>query len=270
MNRKKVGIIGCGAIGSVIGEYLSKDKLPHLRLECAYDVDPDRLDSMVSMCQCKMARNIEDVIRKSDLVVECASAQIVREVLERCIDIKRDLLVLSVGGLLFCQDLFPKIEKTGIRVLVPSGAVAGIDGVKAVSIGKIKKIVLTTYKPPRGLQGVEYITQKGIDLSAIKEDTEVFCGSVREAVENFPKNINVAATIYLAAGMPKDMLVRLVVSPFLKTNVHELRVEGDHGVIVSRTENLPSPDNPRTSFMAVLSALRKLYDYHSYGLLVGT
>ncbi len=270
MRAKKVGVIGCGAIGSVIIEHLAKGKIEHLRIDSAYDIDADRLTALANRFSFKSAGGIEEIVNRVDLVVECAHVSVVRAVLESCIKEGKDLLVLSVGGLLDCQDLFPKAEKKGIKVLVPSGAVSGIDAVKAASVGKIKRITLTTYKPPRGLEGVDYISKKGINLSTISEDTEVFYGTVKEAVKNFPKNINVAATISLAAGSTKNMFVRIVASPLLATNVHELKVEGEHGTIITRTENVPSPQNPRTSFMAVLSALRRLHDYERTGLLVGT
>ncbi len=270
MKRKKVGIIGCGAIGRVIGEYLAEGKISHLKLDCAYDIDPKRLDSLTNKYQIKKAKNVDDVVKRVDLVVESANVSVVRELLIKCVEHRKDVLVISIGGLLDCQDLFPKAEKVGIKILAPSGAISGIDAVKAANVGKIKRITLTTYKPPKGLEGVNYIAQRGIDLTNIHEDTEVFYGTVREAVKNFPKNINVAATVSLAAGMPKDMFVRIVASPSLKNNIHELKVEGKHGTIITRTENVPSPKNPKTSFMAVLSALRKLQDYDRSGLLIGT
>ncbi len=268
---RKVGVIGCGAIGTVIVDFLSKGKIPHLQLKEIFDIDRGKLDKVARKYKdIEISNGIDELITKVDLVVECAGVAVVRKCVELCIDKRKDLLVLSVGGLLDCQDLFGLAENVGIKILAPSGAVSGIDAVKASSIGKIKQITLTTFKPPRGLEGVDYIEKKGINLSTIDKDTEVFYGTVKEAVKHFPKNINVAATISLASGLHKNMYVRIIASPLLATNVHELKVEGEHGRIITRTENVPSPSNPRTSFMAVLSALRRLSDYEKTGLLVGT
>ncbi len=270
MKKKKVGIIGCGAIGGVIAEYLFKGRIEHLRLHRIFDIDVDKAGRLSDKYNVKSAKGLDDLFKSCDLVVESARVSVVRPALEMAVREKKDLLVLSVGGLLICDDLFEKAYKAGINVLAPSGAVSGIDAVKAASVGKIERITLTTYKPPRGLEGVAYIEEKGINLFAISEDTEVFYGTVKEAVKHFPKNINVAATVSLAAGMSKNMFVRIIASPLLATNVHELKVEGSQGIIVTRTENAPSPVNPKTSFMAVLSALKRLSDYDRPGLFIGT
>ncbi len=268
--KKTVGVIGCGAIGSVIMDYLSKSKIEHLSLKTIYDIDEKKLSRFRDKYGDSVSSSLEELVSKVDLVVESAHVSVVRPAVELCIKERKDILVLSVGGLLECEDLFPRAEKNRVRIMAPSGAVSGIDAVKAASIGKIKRITLTTYKPPRGLEGVAYIEKKGINLNLIREDTEVFFGTVREAVKHFPKNINVAATVSLAAGQMRNMYVRIIASPLLATNVHELKVEGDQGIVITRTENVPSPINPKTSFMAVLSALRRLSDYEGHGLLVGT
>ncbi len=268
--KKKVGIIGCGAIGSVIAGHIAKGKVKHLSLKALFDLDVKKSGALAVKYKTNVAKGLKELVSLSDLVVECAHVNVVKDALRHCISQKKDLLVLSVGGLLQCEDLFAKAEKSKIKVIAPSGAVSGIDAVKAAGVGKIERITLTTYKPPRGLEGVEYIEKKGINLFAINEDTEVFYGTVREAVKHFPKNINVAATVSLASGISKNMFVRIIASPLLATNIHELKVEGSQGIIVTRTENVPSPVNPKTSFMAVLSALRRLSDYEKSGLLVGT
>ncbi len=269
MRKKKVGVVGCGAIGSVVVEHLVGGMFPHLRLGGVCEVDPLRVEEVNRRWGVRVVKDLDRLVSSVDLVLETAVVSVVRDVLELCIRHRKDLMVLSVGGLLACGDLLERAEKVGIRVLVPSGAISGIDALKSAALGRIKRITLTTYKPPSGLAGVEYIKKQGIDLSSLNEKTEVFSGTVRQAVRYFPKNINVAATVSLAVGRMRGVYVRIVADPALSTNVHELVVEGSHGRIFTRTENLPSPENPRTSFMAVLSALRRLMDYECKGLCIG-
>ncbi len=270
MKKMRVGVVGCGAIGSVVVDYLVKGRIPHLRLGGVCEIDPVRREEINRRWRIRAVKDLARLVTSADLVVETAVVSVVRDLLGLCIRNQKDLMVLSVGGLLGCEDLLKRAEKAGIRVLVPSGAISGIDALKSAALGRIKRITLTTYKPPSGLAGVEYIKRRGIDLSSLKESEEVFSGTVRQAVRHFPKNINVAATVALAVGRMRGVYVRIVADPTLSTNVHELVVEGSHGRIFTRTENLPSPDNPRTSFMAVLSALRRLRDYETKGLCIGT
>jgi aspartate dehydrogenase len=145
--------------------------------------------------------------------------------------------------------------------LVPSGAVAGLDAIKAASQRNISKITLTTRKPTIGFTQNDYITSKRIDLSKIKKETVLFDGNVKEAVLHFPQNINVAAAIALASLAEDKMRIRIITSPEYTLNSHEIEVVGDFGRLLTRTENEVCPDNPKTSYLAVLSAIQTLKQY---------
>ncbi len=263
-----VGIVGIGAIGSVVARYLVEGRFERLRLQGVCDKDLDKVKrwKKENKCAVEIKNKIEDLIKEVDLVVESAATPVVGDVVDLCIKYKKDVIVLSVGGLLPIMDRFAEAEKRGISIFVPSGAICGIDGIKAAAIAGIDRITLTTYKPPAGLKGVKFLEDKGIDLDGITSSVEVFYGDVFSAVKSFPKNINVAATISLACGQMEKVFVRIVADPSLKRNVHEVVVEGRHGRFVTRMENVPSPDNPKTSYLAVLSALKVLDDYRKPGL----
>jgi aspartate dehydrogenase len=163
-----------------------------------------------------------------------------------------------VGGLVDSLDLFEKAKEKECRVYFPSGAIAGLDAIKGAKESRIDSVTLTTYKSPSALQGAPYLAREGIKLSEIKEKTTLFEGSCREAVKAFPQNINVAASLAFAGVGLEKTRVRVVVDPALKRNVHQIVVEGDFGRLETRTQNLPSPINPKTSYLAVLSAIATL------------
>jgi len=165
---------------------------------------------------------------------------------------------MSVGGLLGNEKLLDSARLKGVKVYIPSGAICGIDGLKAASIGRIDTVVLTTRKPPRGLEGAPYLKEKNIDIGRIKEETVIFEGTASEAMAGFPKNINVSAVLSLAGIGASKTLVRIVTSPDYKGNTHEVEVSGEFGRIITKSENLPSKTNPKTSALAVMSAIAAL------------
>jgi aspartate dehydrogenase len=182
---------------------------------------------------------------------------------------KKDVLVMSVGKFIEGESIFKLAQKQGVRVLIPSGAIAGIDAIKAASLQRIDRITLTTRKPIYGFADNAYVQERRINLSQIKKETILFEGNVREAVKCFPQNINVAATIALASNSKDKLKIRIATSPEFKVNSHEIEVVGEFGRMVTKTENVVCPDNPKTSYLAVLSAVRTLKEYFQ-GVKIGT
>jgi aspartate dehydrogenase len=185
------------------------------------------------------------------------------------LEAKRSVLCKSVGKLLNASDLFQLARKNHCHLLLPSGAIAGLDAIKAASLVGIDEISLTTRKPPTGFTGNPYLAKKGIVPTKITEKTVIFEGNVTNAVKAFPRNINVAATLALASQCRCKLLIRIIVSPEYKTNSHTIELKGKFGRIVAQTDNLVCPDNPKTSYLAVLSGLQTLKQYCS-GEFVGT
>jgi aspartate dehydrogenase len=173
----------------------------------------------------------------------------------------KDLMVLSIGA--FMQpglfDLFKRTAKEhNCRIYLPSGAIVGLDGLKSASIAAICKVTLSTTKNLAGLKGAPFIVEKNIELDSFREKTLLFEGSPQDAVRAFPANVNVAATVSLAATGAKEIKIRVFVDPDATRNIHELIVEGAFGKFTTKVENVPSPDNPRTSYLAALSAIAAL------------
>lgn len=256
----KIGLVGCGAIGTEIARAIDSGEID-ADLVAVCDHNPDTALALINRLKKKPIKaNLEDLVRLSDLVVEAASQRAVPAIARATLQAGRNLMIMSVGALADA-DLYREIKKMaslhGSKVYLPSGAIAGLDGIKSASVGKIRKVTLTTTKNPRGLVGAPYLNEKKIDITALKSPTLIFEGSAAEAVKAFPANVNVAATLCLAAR-EGEVLVRIIADPEIKVNRHEIVVEGDFGQITTQVENFPSPSNPKTSYLAALSAIATL------------
>ncbi len=257
-DKLKIGIVGCGAIGTSMARAIVSDFAQQTKLAAVYDVDSSKARELAARVKAKrvICACLESVIKKSDLVIEAAEAKSSFRITKKALEKGRDVIVLSVGGVVeHVAQLRTLARKKHARVYVPSGAACGVDGLKGSSQGKIKRVTLTTYKSPKSLSGVEYVEKKGIKLNKLTKDTVLFSGSARRAVKLFPKNINVAATLSIAGiGLDKTK-VRIIASPAVTRNIHQVQVESSAGKIVTRVENVLHPENPKTSFLAVLAAI---------------
>jgi len=259
MKRLKIGIVGCGAIGSFLAKHIEKEFKNKADLVGICDIDNKKAKLLSTFLQSKPAvLNLESLIKKSDLVVEAASSRVSYQIAAKSIHAGKDIMIMSVSGLIGRDNFFVLAKKMNCAIYLPSGAISGLDALKAASMGKIKKVVLTTKKPPRALKGAPFIERNKIDLNKIKKETVLFSGTAQEATKGFPQNINVAATLSLAGIGARRTCVRIISSPKFRHNIHEVEVTGDFGRMVSRTENLPSTENPKTSYLAMLSALATL------------
>ena len=251
----KIGVIGCGAIGSVLCKFIDK-KLKDSEVVAICDIDKEKVKKLQkSLKSNPLITNIDGVIKKSDIVVEAVSPPIVKELLKKCIKNKRHLMVMSVNGLIQNQNLLKKLTA---RLFIPSGAICGIDGIKAANIEEISSVSITSTKSPRSLEGAPYIRKNKINLKKIKTRKKIFEGSALEAIKGFPKNVNVSAILSLTGVGPQKTKVIVVADPKTKKNVHEVKVIGDFGKLTTKTENIVSPLNPKTSHLAVLSACATL------------
>jgi aspartate dehydrogenase len=258
MKKMKVGIVGCGTIGSEISRAIERE-IPEMELLALSDLDPAKAKSLEeSLSSHPRIVSPEELIEIVDLVIEAASKEASAPLARAALNKGKDVMVMSVGGLLGEEDIFSLAGKKNCKIYLPSGAIAGLDGVKAASRGKIHSVVLTTRKPPSGLAQAPYVLENKIDLGSLTSPKLIFEGSAKEAVGAFPRNINVAAALSLAGIGAEATTVRIIADPTLTRNVHEIVVEGDSGKIVCRCENLPSPSNPRTSYLAPLSAISTL------------
>jgi aspartate dehydrogenase len=169
-------------------------------------------------------------------------------------------MVMSVGGLLgpVLGKVTAQCRRTGARLYIPSGAISGIDALKAAAVAGIKSVTLVTTKHPRSFQGVAYVREKGIRLEDIKKPPVLFSGSAQQAVSRFPQNINVAPVLSIAGIGASRTRVQIIASPLATKNIHEIIIESVSARITTRTENTLHPENPKTSYLTVLSAVALL------------
>ncbi len=256
----KIGLVGCGAIGTEIAKAIDSGVID-ADLVAVCDHNPATAAALIESLRRKPVKaGLEDLVNLSDVVVEAASQKAVPAIARAALAKGKRLMIMSVGALadpVLFQEVKSLAREHGSQVYIPSGAISGLDALKSASMGTIRKVTLTTTKNPNGLKGAPYILEKKIDLEALTGPTEIFEGSAAQAVKAFPANVNVAATLYLAAG-ESDVRVKIVADPDIHVNRHEIVVEGDFGRISTRVENVPSPRNPRTSFLAALSAIATL------------
>ena len=270
-SEQGIGILGCGAIGRGLAFAVDGGAIRRAGVVALYDQDAGRLRGLAEGLRshtdaCDTVEAFLSVPGVT-LVVEAASQEAVRRNAEAVLASGRDLMVMSTGALLDA-DLYSRLDaastETGCRVFAPSGALGGIDAVRA-SRHELEEVVLTTRKPPTSL--VDSAT--GEDMSGITSATVVFEGNASEAVARFPFNINVAATLSLAGLGPERTRVRIIADPDAKGNNHEVYASGRSGTLRFSMENVPHPDNPMTSHLAVLSAIETLRGICEGGVRVG-
>jgi aspartate dehydrogenase len=246
----KVGIVGMGVIGTHIAKAIANG-IPGLTVAGVSVRTPTTAGGFPAF-------SIEELIQRSDLIVEAATQAALRDFGPAVLEAGRDLMVLSVGGLIGVMDEWARLaEKSGCRILVPSGAIAGLDGMKGAREGAITSVTMETRKPPRGLAGAPYILQQRIDLVAIRSETLIFEGAATEAVKAFPANVNVVAALSLAGVGPERTRIKIFAVPGLLRNQHRIIIEGEFGRLRIEVENVPS-ENPRTGKLSYLSAIAML------------
>lgn len=257
----KIGIAGCGAIGSTLAKAIVADFSGHAELSGLYDNHCEKSRALAGELKNKKlaVRGLDELVNKAQLIIEATRAESAFEVAAKAIASSKDIMIMSVGGILKgYKKLALEAGKKGSRVFIPSGAICGIDGLKAAGCGRIRKVVLTTRKPLRAFIGNPYIAKKKIRLDKVKKEILLFEGGAHQAIRAFPQNINVAATLSIAGIGARKTTVRIIASPTASRNTHEVEIESDSGLIFTRTENIIHPQNPKTSYLAVLSAIATL------------
>ena len=259
MKLKSIGIIGCGAIGRALVGAVQSGKLSVRIAGVTSRTEKSARDFLSSFKDPPAYLSMQELIAAADLVIEAAGGPVVPALAKEVFAAGKDLMVISVGALLDHPDIMEQSRRTGCRLFVPSGAIAGLDGIKSASVGQIKHVIHTTRKPPAGLEGAPYLVEGGISLIGLKQEKEVFSGSAREACRGFPANVNVTAAVSLAGIGADQTRVRIVAVPGLPRNCHDIDVEGEFGLLHVHIENVPS-ENPKTGKLTALSIIRAVQD----------
>jgi aspartate dehydrogenase len=266
----RVAIAGLGAIGLEVARRVDQGAIAGLELAAvsARDADKARRKLMGFRTPPKLLP-LAELALEADIVVECVPAEYFLAAAEPPIRLGRILMPLSVGALIGHMSLVDLARETGARIVVPSGAIAGLDAVRAAAEGEIHSIRLVTRKPPASLAGAPYLVEKGIAADGMKEPLLLFCGSARDAFKGFPANLNVSVALALAGIGPDRTEVELWADPTVRRNTHTITVKSSSSDLTITIENRPSEENPRTGIitpLSVIAALRRL----TAPLVVGT
>lgn len=254
MAKMKIGIIGCGNIATDICIAIRDKNIP-AEVVALTDIDASKAEALRQEFNLDATiGTLDETMSRVDYAAECAVAAAVSDVLVSAIRHHVDCLIMSVGGLMSHPELLDEAKENCIHVWLPTGAICGIDGIRAAMQAGLESVTLTTRKPPRGLAGAPYLEKHNIDVSNLADPLVVFDGTARDAVEAFPANVNVAAALSLAGIGPDKTCVRLIADPNATTNTHEIHAMGPFGEMTTIMKNRPSPRNPKSSYMASLSA----------------
>ena len=275
MPKKRVGLLGCGTIGSQLAISVDSDKIVNASLVALFDVAEGNLQNLKSKLH-SSPEAYSDFGRflasTADIVVEAASQDAVRSFGKSILEEGKDMMVMSVGALAdgtFLSELLQAAAKKGCRIYVPTGAIAGIDAIRSVR-HLLDSVTLTTTKNPKALAGAPFLETSKLKIDDIARSTLIYEGNAAEAVRAFPTNVNVAAVLSLAGIGVEKTKVKIVADPQATRNRHEIAATGSFGEIIIMVSNVPSPGNPKTSFLAVLSAIECLRSICDDGMRIGS
>jgi aspartate dehydrogenase len=277
---KNVGIIGFGAIGYQIARSIDSSSLSLARLSFVLDSSLSRLEVTKSLVNEKPKTFSDpDLLFESEsymntqIIVESASKAAVRDYAKRILIDGKYLIIFSVGELVdqkFLRELESEAMKHSGVIHIPTGAIAGLDAIKSVR-NNLEEVTISTTKNPRSLAGAPYFDiYKNIHLQELKESTILYEGDVSKAVELFPSNVNVFAALTLAAGNITKIKVRIIADPNIRVNRHQIDVRGGFGNLQVITNNIPHTENPRTSQLAVFSAVETVRSACNETLKIGS
>ncbi|NCO03379.1 MAG: DUF108 domain-containing protein [Alphaproteobacteria bacterium] len=237
----KIGVAGCGALGSIVVSALQKGIEGFEFIGISDTASPETTAPNMSF---------NDLTSQCDWVVECLPPKIVPEIADIVLSKGKTLVMISACAMLLYPELYEKVKNSAGRVLIPSGALSGLDAVVALGCAGIESAKIATTKHPRGLSGAPYIIDNKIDLETLSEPKMIFRGNAFEAAKAFPANVNVAATLSIAGIGPERTQVEVWADPAIKGNSHKITVTGGTSTITSEVLNLPDPSNPKSSQLA--------------------
>jgi len=259
--RRKIAIIGCGAIGAYVARNIQAGVAGRYELVGVLDIPrPQAAKKLGDELRCMACKDLKALLReKPDIVIEAATREAVWAFGEECLKKGASLVIISSGALLdneFRKRLTQTASGVRKKVYVPSGALGGLDVARAASILGKAQAILVTRKPPATLTGAPHLA--GRDLRNLRETEKVFDGPVAEGVSGFPQNVNVAASLSLAMGGTEAVKLAIIADPSLSSNVHRVEFAGEFGQAFVEMQGNPMPDNPKTSDLAAMSILALL------------
>ncbi|WP_375465338.1 aspartate dehydrogenase [uncultured Methylobacterium sp.] len=259
----RVAIAGLGTVGRAVARALDDGAIPGLTLAAVAvrDADKARTELAALVQPPEVVTAFEALEPRADIVLECAPSRFLPAIVRPFVTAGKTAVVLSCGALLDNEDLVATARAHGGQIVVPTGALLGLDAVTAAAEGTIHTVRMITRKPVRGLVGAPYLVENGIEIAGITEPMRVFAGTPREAARGFPANLNVAVALSLAGIGPDRTELEIWADPTLDRNTHRIEVDADSARFAMTIENVPTDENPRTgriTALSVIAYLRKL------------
>jgi len=270
MNKLRLGVAGLGTIGLAVARRVDAGDAGDMLVSAVSARDEGRASRNVSDFRNRPSVvPIGEIGKHCNVVLECAPKAVFDDLAASAIENGCIFIPLSVGALLDRPELVERARETGAKIVVPTGALIGLDAVKAISQGNVSSITMVTRKPPRGLKGAPHIATTGIDLDQVTEPLKVFEGTAREAARGFPANVNVAAALGLAGIGADRTMVEIWADPTVQHNTHTITAKSDSSDFTMTIQNIPTEENPPTGKITALSALATLQRLTAT-LVVGT
>ncbi len=255
----RLAIGGLGAIGLTVANRVDRGDLPGIALVAVSASDLVRARSRLEgFRQQPELVPLAELAEHADVVLECVPARHFAEIATPVVARGRILMPLSVGQLLDHMHLVEQAKVTGARILVPTGALLGLDAVRAVAEGRVESVRIVTRKPPRGLAGAPLLVERGISVDGLTAPLKVFEGTAREAIRGFPANVNVAVALSLAGIGPDRTMIEIWADPGVTRNTHTIEVRSDSSDLSMTIANIPSEATPATGKVTALSAIAAL------------
>ncbi|CAN1492421.1 COG1712 Predicted dinucleotide-utilizing enzyme [Burkholderiaceae bacterium] len=264
----RVAVAGLGAIGKSLSTKLAAGVVPGVELTAVSAKNHDKAQAFVkTLAHPVEVLRIDELEPYADVIVECAPAEFLGDIISPFLKKQKKAIVLSVGAILFRPDLVELAKQTGGVIMVPTGALIGLDAMVAAAEGQIHSVRMITRKPPKGLEGAPYLIEHGISVDGLTEPLKVFTGNAKEAAKGFPANLNVVGALALAGIGPDKTFLEIWADPTVTHNTHTITVNSDSAKFSMTMENIPS-ENPRTGRIvaqSVVAMLRKLTSHFQVG-----
>lgn len=255
----KVAIAGFGAIGFTVAQALDSDEIHGLELAAVSARDVKKAEARMAGFEKPVpVLPFTDLAAAADVVIECLPAAHFAELAESVLGQGKTLIPLSVGALLPRSELIELAHDNGGTIIVPTGALLGLDAVRACAEGDVERVTLVTRKPPGGLAGAPHLIDNDISVENLTEPKLVFEGSARDGAKGFPANVNVAAALSLAGIGPDETSLQIWADPAVTRNTHTVEVEAEAARLTMTIENVPTEENPKTGKITALSVLATL------------
>ena len=275
--EKKVGVIGYGSIGREIIAAIRRQEIPNAKIIALFDKESQVISSVDYDSQLYLFSDFNEfynspIYTSLDIVIECASKEAVREYGKKIIESKKDFIVLSVGAFSnreYLSELQNLSNLNNTRILIPTGAIAGLDSIRSVK-KYLDYLTITTTKHPKSFVGAQFFKNSIIKLEEISNEKVLYEGNAITAIQLFPQNVNVAVSIALAGIGLEKTRVKIIADPMISVNRHEILAKGSFGEIHIIVQNVPSPTNPKTSYLASLSAIECLRSLCNENFRIGT